>query len=81
MKIKVTMKNPDALEHYVCEAVKDHFKNDIGNVNIDPDELDFMIESKIEDIEEIASTWFKYGEYLTVEFDTDTKTIEVLKAD
>jgi len=37
-------------------------------------------EDLIEELEDIACKWIKYGEYLTVEIDTETKSIRVLEA-
>jgi hypothetical protein len=31
-------------------------------------------------VQELCSTWFSYGEYLTVEIDTEAKTCTVLPA-
>ena len=51
-----------------------------------PDALDMAIDESIEDeqererVKDIASRWFKYGEYLTVEIDTDGQTCEVVPA-
>lgn len=50
-----------------------------------PDALQYAIEEASDDpelrsqMEDLASEWMKYGEYITVEFNTDTKTCTVVK--
>lgn len=65
MKIKVTMKTPEALDYALEDAFAD---------NPLPEEREDM---KREAREKLAK-WFKYGEYLTIEFDTEAVTATVL---
>lgn len=50
-----------------------------------PDALQHAIEDATDDpdarikMEDLASEWIEYGEYITVEFDTDKKTCVVVK--
>jgi hypothetical protein len=50
-----------------------------------PDALQYAIEDATDDpdarikMEDLASEWMEYGEYITVEFDTDKKTCVVVK--
>lgn len=50
-----------------------------------PDALQYAIEEASDDpelriqMEDLASEWMTYGEYITVEFDTDKKTCVVVK--
>jgi hypothetical protein len=67
MKFTVTMKTPDVLDEPIretCEAATS-----------DEREQGYF-ESEIK---EICNRWFEYGEYLTVEVDTDKKTCRVLE--
>lgn len=49
-----------------------------------PDALDRAIENKVNDLDEfdeikaLANRWFKHGEYLTVEIDTESETCTVV---
>lgn len=71
MKFKVTMKDPDTLYDAIRAAVKE----EVGKVErITDEEKEGVIERRIESVADIASEWFEYGEYLTVEIDTDAKT-------
>ncbi len=75
MKIKVTMKNPDTLGDAILAAVEQEFSDS----TLEQDELDSVIEIRQNKIVEECSKWFKYGEYLTVEIDTDLETATVCR--
>lgn len=75
MKIKVTMKDPDTLHDAIDEAVREELTQ---NESLDQDERELLAESRSEKYGEIAQKWFEYGEYLTVEIDTDAKTCVVV---
>ena len=63
MKIQLTFKSPDA----ISEAIQD-----AGiSRRTQPDEYDEMYEE--------LSEWTRYGEYLDVEYDTETKQMVILK--
>lgn len=74
MKIKVTMKDPDTLQDAIEEAVK----KDLSDLGLDQDELESVMEKRCEKVTTLACKWFEYGEYLTVEIDTDAKTCVVV---
>ena len=80
MQFQVIMKNPDALEEalYVLRQTE----TDLALEQSGENELDEPTEEAIEDVVAIcrnfAEKYFKYGEYLTVEFDTDAKTAKVI---
>lgn len=75
MKFRVTMKDPDG----VGDGIQDAARQMVAKIEgVDDDERDSLIESKQEKLSELASTWFEYGEYLTVEIDTEAKSISVL---
>lgn len=67
MKIKVTMKTPDALDYAIKDAL---------DGNLLPEERENM---EYEARERLAK-WFRGGEYLAVEFDTEAMTATVLDA-
>lgn len=77
MKFKVTMKDPDTL----YDAVNDAVKAQIEEIGItDEDEIEALLEKRAEKVREICAEWFEYGEYLTIEIDTEAKTATVCKA-
>lgn len=75
MKFQVQMKDPDTLHDAIQEAVEAQIK-EIGIT--DEDEIEALSEKRREKVGEICDAWFRYGEYLTVEIDTDTKTCVVV---
>ncbi len=75
MKFRVTMKDPDTLHDAIQEAVEEWAKT---LPDIDDDEREAIEEKRREKVDEICGTWFGYGEYLTVEIDTDAKTCVVI---
>lgn len=77
MKFKVTMKDPDTL----WDAIYDAIKSDLAtNTALSDQDKEDVFESRDNAAREVASQWFKYGEYLTVEIDTEAKTIAVCPA-
>lgn len=64
MKLQITMKTPDALNHAISEAVL--------NGLIEDDEEELVVRSLIEQ-------WFYNEEYVTLEIDTIKKTCVVLR--
>ena len=63
MKIQLTFKSPDTVGDAITDAGVSRRKN--------PDEYDALYEELAE--------WIRYGEYLDVEYDTDTKQMVILK--
>ena len=75
MKFKVTMKDPDTL----IDAIRDAAWEAVGNVaGVHDSEKKYLAENRSEELSELASRWFEYGEYLTVEIDTEAQSIRVV---
>lgn len=75
MKFQVQMKDPDVLHDAIDEAVA--FELSESGIT-DEDEVEALGDVRKKKIGELCSMWFRYGEYLTVEIDTDAKTIRVV---
>lgn len=73
MIFRVTMKDPDVLYDGIEEALDDELKD------MPEDEAEAIREIRREKAQEVAGQWFTYGEYLTVEVDTELNTIRVVK--
>jgi hypothetical protein len=71
MKFRVTMKTPDALNY----ALEDLEEQMIEHAFLDKDERD----EQINEAREFAEEYMEWSEYLRVEFDTEAKTVTVLK--
>ena len=74
MKFTVIFKDPDAL----CEAIDDTV-NELKVAGLSDDELEAVKEKRREEIREMCGKWFEYGEYLSVEIDTDKKSCTVVE--
>ncbi len=75
MKFTVTMKDPDTLGDAVLDAVKE----DVAKLGLsDAIEIEALEEARTGKVRELCSRWFRFGEYLTVEIDTDAGTATVL---
>ena len=74
MKIRVTMKDPDTLHDAIDRAVKDSQRPH----DIDDDEWEYLRGLRSDQVKKFAARWFKHGEYLVVELDTDTETCTVV---
>lgn len=74
MKFKVTMKDPDTLLDSISRAVSE----EIAALKLPPDEAEQVGEIRAEKASDACRKWFEYGEYLTVEIDTDAGTCVVV---
>jgi hypothetical protein len=63
MKINLTFKSPDALSEAIMNAGISR--------RTQPDEYD--------DLYEELAEWLRYGEYIDVQYDTETKQMVILK--
>ena len=73
MKIQITFKTPDAVERAVAEAVRYEQLPEFP-VDGEQDQREILTQ----DANDVVSKFIKYGEYVTIEIDTDTKTAIVL---
>lgn len=73
-KIKVTLKDPDTM----YDAVQDFVDEELKASNLPEDEQEAVKDLRVEKYSEAVGKFFEYGEYLTVEIDTDAKTARVV---
>lgn len=73
-KILITLKDPDTMH----DAIEDHVTNELSSSELPQDEQDALREVRIEKYANIIGDWFGWGEYVTLEFDTEAKTARVL---
>lgn len=77
MKFTVLMKDPDTLH----DAIRDAVRAEVAKLGLDDVEERMAVEERRhEKVGEVCSRWFKYGEYLAVEIDTEAGTCTVLGA-
>ena len=80
MKFMVTMKDPDAPYEAIRDAVSAELETLKATGSISSDEMDELLESRHQKVSGSISKWLKYGEYLTVEFDTEAGTAVVVNS-
>ena len=76
MKLRISFKTPDALTEAVYEAVA----QEVADEHIPDDaERESVQEEREEALREyLERKWFRYGEYVNIEVDTDKHTAEVV---
>lgn len=77
MKFRVTMKDPDTLN----DAISDAIRQQLAESQLPEDEQEELLEIREEKVGKICGKWFEYGEYLTIEIDTETQTARVVERD
>ena len=75
MKFRVTMKDPDGPYDCIKDAAAESLKA-IGGLS--DDEREALIEKRRETLSVFADRFMEYGEYITVEFDTEAGTATVV---
>ena len=73
MIFTATFKTPDVLENTISDIVK----HDTYHIR-DLDEREATKEVITSQLTKFAQKWVRYGEYITVEFDTEKGTCKVL---
>lgn len=76
MKFKITMKDPDGVYECVQEAIVKSLPDGLTAA-----ERDMLKESRQDTFSEYMRRWFQFGEYITVEIDTDAKTCTVCEVE
>lgn len=84
MKFTVTFKTPDALDQLNSEhmqpCAKHLAEDEWGHEDCDDCvEADEAEKEKLQSMKEFAEQYIEYGEYVNIEFDTDTQTAIVQK--
>lgn len=74
MKFRITMKDPDGFYECVAEAVARSLPKDLSER-----EKDALTAARTEETNQMLRRWFEYSEYLTVEIDTEAKTLSVVE--
>lgn len=66
MKFQIVLKDPDTL----YDAIDDSLAS-LSVDGLSEEELEAVRKERKESIRDLCSKWFEYGEYLTVEVDTE----------
>lgn len=73
MKFKVTFKDPDVVYDAITDAAKESIPDCITD-----EEREALAELRRDELSEFTSKWVRYGEYITLEFDSEAKTATVV---
>lgn len=79
MKFQVTMKDPDVLHDSIQDAarcVADKIADQSNGLELL--QYEAIENATKEQFGKLCARWFEYGEYLTVEIDTEAQTITVV---
>lgn len=77
MIFTITFKDPDGVSNDIDDAVKERLKKLEG----EPETvLEAAREAYSEELRNFTSEWLSYGEYVTIEFDTEKGTATVVPA-
>jgi hypothetical protein len=74
MKIKITLKDPDG----VSESLRDAAESSVPQ-GLTQSERESLTESRQERYGKACEPWIEYGEYVTIEIDTEAGTATVCK--
>ncbi len=74
MKFRVTIKDPDVLHDAIDEAVD----KEVAELHLSAEEAEAVAELRREKVKDQVGKFVEYGEYYTIEFDTDAGTATVL---
>ena len=81
MKLQITFKDPDALYNCIKQQVVDNLpdadREEYDKMN--SREQNMFIMDRVEEAQEAAREWFRWGEYVTLEIDTVERTCVVVK--
>jgi hypothetical protein len=75
MKFQISFKDPDGVSDSIQEAINNDLPKDL-----DENEFEELTESRKMLIEESTKRWIKWGEYVTIEIDTEKNTCVVVPA-
>ena len=81
MKFRLTFKTPDVLDSVLEDMDYDpETQCDCGGNCVDCDRLMDLARQDQEEVKEFAKQFLIYGEYITIDFDTEAKTATVRKS-
>jgi hypothetical protein len=77
MKFRITMKDPDGPYECIQDAAEEMVEAIEG---LTPEERQVFRHSRVDMLRDFAGRWMEYGEYITVEFDTEAGTATVIES-
>lgn len=77
MKLTITLKDPDGVYEAIDDAAKTSLEGTTAATALDKDEIEGLVEKRAAKLGEQCKKWIQYGEYVTIEIDTDAGTARV----
>ena len=77
MKVSITFKTPDAVSQAVDGLVEDKRAKLVDEGKWDENEAEYLAECLGEEFSKKFEKWIRYGEYVTIDFDTEAGTATV----
>lgn len=77
MKFRITLKDPDGV-YESCDDAAVECATALRATDMGEDEYEDLVDSSRHKIKKIIEHWFEFGEYLTVEIDTEEMTCVVV---
>lgn len=78
MKFRVTFKDPDGVYDSISASIFDQLAKFDLRGELSEEIEEHAKDGLREELEDFIRPWVKYGEYITIEFDTETKTAVVV---
>jgi hypothetical protein len=75
MRFTLTFKDPDGPSECLREAVTESIPDAIT----DPEEIEMLVDFGTDKLREFIEPWVQWGEYVSIEFDTEAKTATVVR--
>lgn len=76
MKITLRLKDPDGISESLGQCVENSFSDLDGKIS--QEEKDALLELRFDRVAEAIRGWVQYGEYVTIEIDTEENTAKVI---
>lgn len=76
MKLRITMKDPDGVYDSVWRYAEQHYEE---RADLEAEEKGMLIEARVDMVNEMLRKWVRFGEYLTIEVDTEKATAKVVE--
>ncbi len=76
MILRITLRDPDGVWESIDNVIRSAVRADC--LPLSEDEQEALVESRREQVNQSLGRWLDYGQYLTVEVDTEANTVRVV---
>lgn len=79
MKLRVTMKDPDAILDAKADLRHELVNQLVNDLNISRTAAEVEVSERFSKLDHLVSQYFEWGEYVTIELDTDAGTATLVR--